>query len=229
MMVPSRKSSNRSTAVSITGIVILNALLVAAPLALVDHGSGSILPFLLLVAGSSLMCIAELRHTAQRTESLKSFGAYQFAALAGSLLFLLTQWSSLTEFLLGRSTTSDVSMATGAALVVAGGIIRSMSLKSLANGFCSETVSTELVTNRIYAILRHPSETGLLLASVGFTVMLSSWQTAMILLPIALAFSICRMRMEEHWLLASFGAEYRDYCHQTGRWIPNLKGFHVST
>ncbi len=227
-MNPSQKSSNRSTAVPITGIVILNAVLVAAPLALVDHGSGAILPFLLLVAASSLMCVAELRHTAQRTESLKSFGVYQFAALAGSLLFLFTQWSSLTEFLLGRSIASDVSMATGSGLVVAGGIIRSMSLKSLANGFCSETVSTELVTNRIYAILRHPSETGLLLASVGFPVMLSAWQTAMIMLPIALAFSMCRMQLEEHWLLAVFGAEYRDYCHRTGRWIPNLKGIHVS-
>lgn len=213
---------------SITGIVVLNALLVAAPLALVDHASWSVLPLLLLIAGSSLMCFAELRHTAQRTESLKSSGAYQFAALAGSLLFLFTQWSSLTEFLLGRSISSDVSMATGAGLVVAGGIIRSMSLKSLANGFCSETVSAELVTNRIYAILRHPSETGLLLASFGFTVMLSAWQTAMILLPIALVFSLCRMRLEEHWLLAAFGAEYRDYCHRTGRWIPNLKGIHLS-
>ena len=77
-------------------------------------------------------------------------------------------------------------------------------------------------------VLRHPSETGLLLASVGFTVMLSAWQTAMILLPIALAFSMCRMQLEEHWLLAVFGAEYRDYCHRTGRWIPNLKGIHVS-
>ena len=213
---------------SITGIVILNTLLVAAPLAVVDHGSWSELPILLLIAGSSSMCIAELRHMAQRTESLKSFGAYQFAALAGSLLFLLTQWSSVTEFLLGSSIASDVSMATGSGLVVAGGIIRSMSLKSLANGFCSETVGDVLVTNRIYGILRHPSETGLLLASVGFTVMLSAWQTAMILLPIALAFSMCRMQLEEHWLLAAFGAEYRDYCHRTGRWIPNLNGIHVS-
>lgn len=103
-----------------------------------------------------------------------------------------------------------------------------MSLKSLATGFCSETVSTALITDQIHAILRHPSETGLLLASLGFTVMLGAWQTAMILFPITLAVSIYRMRLEEHWLLASFGAEYGDYCRRTGRWIPNLKCIHAS-
>jgi protein-S-isoprenylcysteine O-methyltransferase Ste14 len=230
MMDSGKEYSMRSTAVSIAGIVVLNTLIVSAPLALVDRARLSLTPFLLLVAGSSVMCIAELRHTAQRTESLKSFGAYQFAALVGSLLFLFTQWSSLTEFLLGNpSIGDDLSMATGSALVFGGGIVRSLSLKSLASGFCSETTSTVLVTNRIYAILRHPSETGLLLASLGFTVMLSAWQTAMILLPIALVFSIYRMRLEEHCLLASFGAEYSDYCRRAGRWIPNLRCIQISS
>ncbi len=207
----------------ITGAIVVNAMVVSAPLMFLDVPSVFLLPILLLLSGSTLMCATEIRNTSDSAEMLSEFGAYQYAALAGSLLLLLTKWSSLVECLHFGHATGPFNMIPGCVLVVAGCVLRSMSIRILASGFRSESSGILLRTDGIYSVVRHPSELGLLLASFGFTTILGSWRTALIVLPLTLLLSVVRTRLEERSLRAAFGAEYAAYCNGTGALLPRLK------
>jgi len=207
----------------IAGALVVNAIVVSAPLMFVDVPTVFLLPVLLLLAGSTLMCATEIRDTSGSAEMLSEFGSYQYAALAGSLLLLFTKWSSLLECMHFCHATGRFNMFAGCVLVVTGCVLRSLSIRILANGFRSESSGILLRTDGVYSVLRHPSELGLLLASLGFTTILGSWRTALILLPVTLLLSLVRTRLEERSLRSCFGVEYAGYCNRTGGLLPRLK------
>jgi len=79
----------------------------------------------------------------------------------------------------------------------------------------------ELVTDGIYAVIRHPSYLGLLVNALGWALAFRSivgvLLTASMLVPL-----VPRMRSEEALLRARFGAEYEAYRQRTWRLIPGL-------
>jgi methanethiol S-methyltransferase len=79
----------------------------------------------------------------------------------------------------------------------------------------------ELVTNGIYAYIRHPQYTGFMLVTLG---MLFDWATLpmLIMWPI-LAIMYYRLALkEEQGMLEEFGQQYADYKNRTGRFLPRL-------
>lgn len=214
------------------GTVILNAFVVSLPLMLhtimnwMSHDTlppqSSLLPAAVLVVSSSVMCTSELFATSGNAERFRQFGIYQDAALAGSVMLLLLQWGCLSEFLLTGNISGTLSIIVGTALVLAGCCLRSTAIRTLAAGFCSQEATLHLITDGIYSKLRHPSETGLLLASIGFPWITGAWRTAVVALPITFAMSWMRVRLEERFLRAQFGDVHTGYCRRVGMWLPRF-------
>ena len=70
-----------------------------------------------------------------------------------------------------------------------------------------------------YAYVRHPIYTGLLLALIGTAIVRGEWRGVLAVL-IALAALWRKLRLEERWMIETFGDEYRRYRERTAALIP---------
>jgi protein-S-isoprenylcysteine O-methyltransferase Ste14 len=112
----------------------------------------------------------------------------------------------------------------GVALFIVGGALRLWPVYVLGNRF-SGLVAIQpghtLVTSGIYGVIRHPSYLGLLLNSLGWTLVFRSWVgviiTAATMVPL-----LARIIAEERLLQVQFGQEYDAYRARTSRLIPGL-------
>lgn len=79
-----------------------------------------------------------------------------------------------------------------------------------------------VVSTGLYARVRHPSYTGMLIAFLGLGVWFRNWLSiAALLVPIGAAV-VNRVMKEERALLTALGAEYADYCARTKRFVPGI-------
>jgi len=85
-----------------------------------------------------------------------------------------------------------------------------------------ETGQGHLVTDGIYAYIRHPQYTGFLLITLG---MLLEWATLPLLImwPILVWLYTRLARREEADMKREFGGEYLDYQERTGMFLPRLR------
>lgn len=107
-------------------------------------------------------------------------------------------------------------MAGGAAL-------RAAAVWQLGGQFVTEVTPAardRLVRAGIYGTLRHPSETGLLLALAGIALVLGSRWAALAAIPIFATLTWSRLRLEEAALRATFGPSYGDYRREVGALWP---------
>ena len=77
----------------------------------------------------------------------------------------------------------------------------------------------ELVRGGPYAYVRHPIYTGLLLAFIGTAIVRGEWRGVLAVL-IAFAALWRKLRLEERWMIETFGDEYRRYRERTAALIP---------
>jgi protein-S-isoprenylcysteine O-methyltransferase Ste14 len=112
----------------------------------------------------------------------------------------------------------------GVALFAVGGALRLWPVFVLGDRFSGLVAiqpGHELVTDGIYAKVRHPSYAGLLLNALGWALAFRSalgvMLTVLMILPL-----LARMRAEEALLSSHFGAEYDSYRARTWRLIPGL-------
>ena len=104
--------------------------------------------------------------------------------------------------------------------------LRALAVRTLGHDFRTEIEGFDsvLVRSGVYRFLRHPSETGLLTASLGAAVLLQSvlglvvWYGA--LLPVTLA----RLALEERTLELRFGTLYERYAEEVGGLVPLSRG-----
>lgn len=81
-----------------------------------------------------------------------------------------------------------------------------------------------LVTDGLYAHMRHPMYTSFFLWALGQALLLPNWLVAVTgLLSIALLYGL-RVSREERMMRDAFGAEYEAYCKMTPRLVPRIGG-----
>jgi protein-S-isoprenylcysteine O-methyltransferase Ste14 len=118
----------------------------------------------------------------------------------------------------------DAMRWLGVALSLVGGALRIWPVFVLGHRF-SGLVAIQpghrLVTGGIYRIIRHPSYLGLLVASLGWGLAFRS-AVGVILTLLTIPVLVGRIRAEERFLQAHFGAEYERYRARTSRLIPGL-------
>jgi protein-S-isoprenylcysteine O-methyltransferase Ste14 len=78
----------------------------------------------------------------------------------------------------------------------------------------------QLITRGPFSIVRHPMDTGLMLAAIGALLMYATW-TTLFFVCFAPLLSV-RARKEEWVLAAEFGAQWSEYCKQVPMFIPRL-------
>jgi protein-S-isoprenylcysteine O-methyltransferase Ste14 len=112
----------------------------------------------------------------------------------------------------------------GAALT-AGGLLFSVWARRHLGKNWSQAVTVkeghELITSGPYALVRHPIYSGLLLGFVGCAVARGEWRG---LLAVALVFGVLwhKLRLEEKWMRAEFGAPYDAYSRQVAALVPHI-------
>jgi protein-S-isoprenylcysteine O-methyltransferase Ste14 len=113
----------------------------------------------------------------------------------------------------------------GLALIAVGTALRYWSVLTLGR-FFTVTVEVgadhELVDSGPYALLRHPSYTGMLVAYLGMGVALDSWLGAVAAVAVPAAAVVNRIAHEERVLREQLGASYVSYQGRTKRLVPGL-------
>jgi protein-S-isoprenylcysteine O-methyltransferase Ste14 len=116
-----------------------------------------------------------------------------------------------------------VAFAAGLVVLVAGIALRGWSFKALGEYFTHTVMVSPdqpVVSAGPYRLLRHPSYTGVLLASTGIGLASANWVglAGLALLPLALI--LWRIHIEENALLATLGDRYRAYAAHHKRLVP---------
>jgi protein-S-isoprenylcysteine O-methyltransferase Ste14 len=130
-----------------------------------------------------------------------------------------------------RATLDPLSAAgllgTVAVMILMGGAIALFAASSRALGrnwsIVARTRSNhELVRRGPYAHIRHPIYLGMLFFLLGLAVALGHWLQLVIAVPIFLAGTAIRTRIEDGLLEHSFGDAFRDYRSSTPALIPRI-------
>jgi protein-S-isoprenylcysteine O-methyltransferase len=111
----------------------------------------------------------------------------------------------------------------GIAIAVTGVALRQWSVATLGSFF---TTSVEvqsdhrIVTRGPYAVLRHPSYTGLLIIVAGLTLALGSWLSCLVATALATAGVARRIAVEESALASHLGPDWTAFARTRKRLIP---------
>jgi protein-S-isoprenylcysteine O-methyltransferase Ste14 len=160
----------------------------------------------------------------QRRESPASRAAHIVPlVIAGVLLYMrdIPGGGVLFERFLPRSYTTYWSGAALVALGLAFSVWARIHLGRNWSGTVTVKQEHELVRGGPYAYVRHPIYTGLLLALIGTAMVRGEWRGVLAVL-IAFAALWRKLRLEERWMIETFGDEYRRYRERTAALIPFL-------
>jgi protein-S-isoprenylcysteine O-methyltransferase Ste14 len=116
-------------------------------------------------------------------------------------------------------------VALGLAVFAAGLGLRAWAVRALGRFFQFTVVvqaDHQIVDSGPYRQVRHPSYTGLLMASTGLGIALGTWLSIpACLVPPLVAFGV-RLRHEEAVLVQALGEPYRAYMQRTKRLVPGV-------
>jgi protein-S-isoprenylcysteine O-methyltransferase Ste14 len=141
---------------------------------------------------------------------------------------LLFAGLALGYFSARADRTSSLSLSgeslryVGLLLFLTGFVLRILAIRSLGDRFTVWVTihdDHELVTDRLYRYLRHPSYTGVLLTLLGWALVFRSLTGVLIALAMGLLL-ITRMDAEEELLVVHFPDEYPEYIERTWRLVP---------
>jgi len=126
-----------------------------------------------------------------------------------------------------RSPASGLGFFLALALLVIGAVIYAWCVWDFAT-FGRGTPAPidapkKLVVRGLYRYTRNPIYVGVLTALLGWTVMFQATELLVYTLCVGVAFHLFVVFYEERRLRRQFGAEYRDYCAQVGRWLPRFR------
>jgi len=112
----------------------------------------------------------------------------------------------------------------GLGLYLLGILIRWVAILQLKKEFTVDVSihkDHQLKTDGLYAHVRHPSYSGLLLICLGLSIGMNSWFSILAVLPVVLSV-LYRISLEENILINEFGTVYKDYMTKTRKIIPKV-------
>jgi protein-S-isoprenylcysteine O-methyltransferase Ste14 len=135
---------------------------------------------------------------------------------------LLTSWIGLSEirpadWLSHMWPLASITFVIGLAL-------RLTAIRALGCFFVTGPALLEtqpLITSGVYGLLRHPSDTGIVLATAGGAALLASPLAVALALGTTLPLAIARVRRERAVLELGFGAAYRRYAAAVPPGLPD--------
>ncbi len=138
--------------------------------------------------------------------------------VAQALLLLLVLGFSLlfqaADYCAGIFTAGAISLALGAVTGIAGALALGKNLTPFPQPLAQAT----LVRHGLYAYIRHPLYTSVVLFAAGWALAWQSWP-ALAVAALLVPFFDAKARREEAWLKTRF-SEYEEYARATRRFIP---------
>ena len=110
----------------------------------------------------------------------------------------------------------------GAFIAAVGDIVFVTSVVTMKNSWragVSETDKTELITNGIYQISRNPAFLGFDLVYIGILLMFFQWGLLVLSVAAMVMFHLQIVKVEEFFLLQTFGKDYMDYKRKVLRYF----------
>ncbi len=120
---------------------------------------------------------------------------------------------------------SWLPVVIGLSVAWLGMAVRAWSVRTLGEFFTVDVTvaaNQRLIDDGPYALVRHPSYTGMLMATLGFGIALDSWGALAAALFLPLAAVVNRIRHEETMLRRELGEPYEAYARRTARLLPGI-------
>ena len=180
----------------------------------------------LFLLGASVLCLADLAgldHRGLPADAAPRGRRVEGLAWAQGLAVLAVFWAGLAQRLgsHGGALFGASVRALGLVFMLAGALLRHKAIRTLGARFVTEIrVGPELVRRGVYGRIRHPSETGLLLASMGTGLLLSSPLALVVFVAVLLPIVVFRTRIEDEALASAFGVDHDRYVREAGRFFP---------
>ncbi len=120
------------------------------------------------------------------------------------------------------SKTNILFSVIGISLISSAIVINHIAVKTLGKFFDRLIIKNQhqLVTTGIYSKIRHPIYTSYIMLFIGFSMVLQSLLSCLVLSIVSLIWFGNRIRLEEEMLEQEFGKNYQIYQQQTKRLIP---------
>jgi protein-S-isoprenylcysteine O-methyltransferase Ste14 len=83
-----------------------------------------------------------------------------------------------------------------------------------------QTERTDLITSGLFALVRNPIFTAMVIVQLGLTLMVPTWLSLLALACLVVAVEMQVRLIEEPYLLATHGGSYARYAAATGRFVP---------
>lgn len=151
--------------------------------------------------------------------------ANRWVLIAFGLIGLLSGWlPAFTDRAEFWTVDGNGVRWLGVVIFTAGGVLRIWPVFVLGRRFSGLVAiqrGHELVTDGIYAVIRHPSYLGLLVNAVGWALAFRSG-VGLLLAALLVPPLLARIGAEERMLRSQFGAAYDAYRARTARLIPGL-------
>jgi len=187
------------------GASLAHLALLVAPVPLFGVGPRLLELPVLTVLALALVLEMQDRRAAPEAFSSAEPGATRLASLTGVAL-LLVCWAGLVDFATGSAIPFLPGLLLGTSAGLLGAGLRRAAINALGSGFTSgfEPRAARRVETGAYSVLRHPSETGLLLWAVGVALVLHSGLALGLVLLVLLPLSSLRISHEERYLARCF-------------------------
>ena len=142
--------------------------------------------------------------------------------LTGFAVFAIW-WTSIVF----AGAAPGLQLVLGLLIAGVGGVIRRRAVALLGSDFVSDVESerigqSALLTNGLYARVRHPSELGLALVTLGAVMAASSSVGLAVWMCLLMPLSYLRIRLEETHLRERFGNAYFAYERRAGPYLPRI-------
>lgn len=156
----------------------------------------------------------------------KTFGTFSriFLIVSFACVFVAV-WERGNGYPIFAEPLPAASVYIGVGLFIVGIYLRHLSIKQLGKYFVTKVQITddhELVTTGLYARIRHPSYTGLILGFLGAILFLQAPLAVVIFVMLGVLAYIYRIKVEEQVLLRTFGRQYESYMRRTCALIPYI-------
>lgn len=177
----------------------------------------------LVAVAATTVLVVVLEASAQRGDDRAATSRDdRWLAGATSAAMALATLGGLVE-LGARGGSGDwLLVGSGCALAIAGASLRARAIGALGERFITEArAPAALVTGDVFALVRHPSELGLLIIVVGLAIAAPGVATGVALLG-SLVCTVARTRREDRALAAAFGEAHAIYARRVGSLLPRV-------
>jgi protein-S-isoprenylcysteine O-methyltransferase Ste14 len=173
--------------------------------------------------GWAVYWIVAARHTStnQQTESLLTGASYRVLLILGIALLASSGYHLIPANPL-LWPQSGVTLAIGLCLAGSGVSIAVWARRHLGkywSGRITLKVDHHVIQSGPYAFVRHPIYSGILLALLGTVISIGTVLSCIALALMFVSF-VLKLTLEERWLCAHLGAEYKEYRRRVKALIP---------